>query len=397
MGRDDVLIRLAFSLALLLLLGVFGTIAVLVTNATSASEHASIAITPVQVSVQQQMTLSAGTGIPDQTHVRARVIQASVSPQTTSVPTTGFHQQATRTAFGQISFHNIAPFDQYIQAGSLLTTKDGIQVETLAQASVPAANGEPLVVGITTVAARAVEGGASGNIAAHALYGTQCCDNKSVNGIVAYNDAPFSGGEDASQYAFVQQSDISSAQNVLTQQATALEHSTLAAQVHADEQLLAGSSTCTKTLQTNDHPGEKKSSISVTILDTCTGETYNVQDVQRLAKANFVEQEKGKLGASYQTTSFEEGSLHIKVVDAKNGTLEITVPVRGTFCYALDHAVFQHKLEQLAGKSPDQAKSLLLHLPGVAQVTISGNYSETLPSDIAHITITTDAPRSSAS
>lgn len=370
--------QFALVASLLVLTVILGGVALLLTEIFSSTPQASIVIVPMGKSAGATITLLAVPGHASVQQVQARFITATVPAQTTTVPATGIVQQANRVAQGSITFLNIAPFAQYVAAGSKLTTRGGIQVETLAQAQIPAGNAPEQ--GSVIVAARAVDPGASGNIPAFALNNTQCCDNGTVNGVVAENTGSFSGGQDATSYTVVQQADITNATAPLLQQVALQEQPTLQAQVQANEALVAGSR-CDPSVQSSAKVGERTSQLTVAVGATCSGEVYSHQDVERLAKTWLLGQPTTAPGIWRLT---QVGPAHVTLQGTK-GALTILTAVRGVWIARIDRIAIGHALQRIAGQLPSKARELLLQIPGIGQVQITGNFGNALPTDVSHI------------
>jgi hypothetical protein len=122
---------------------------------------ASVTITPVVKTITTDATFPIGTGPGD---VLGRVLPALTLAQSQTVAATGKgHQDATR-AGGNLLFFNGSFAAQTIDAGTVYTGRDGVQVATDHTITVAAAN--PPYVGQATVSATAIHAGAHGNIQA---------------------------------------------------------------------------------------------------------------------------------------------------------------------------------------------------------------------------------------
>ena len=131
--------------------------------------------------------------------------------QSQTVPTTGRTHQNATYATGYVTFYNALTQQQTIDAGTLLTGADGIQVVTDQIAYIPQAN--PPTFGQVTVSAHAVNAGSSGNINAGDINGT-CCREY----ILVRNTNSFTGGQNSRDYQSVAKADIQQVTNGLSQQ-----------------------------------------------------------------------------------------------------------------------------------------------------------------------------------
>jgi hypothetical protein len=152
----------------------------------SIQPSASITI----VATETPVTAHAAISLP------AHIFTPLVFTQSQTVPTTGrTHQNATQ-ATGYVTFYNALTQPQTIDAGTLLTGSDGIQIVTDQIAYIPAA--QLPTDGQATVTAHAVNTGSDGNISAGDINGT-CCREY----ILVKNNQPFSGGQSERDYQSV--------------------------------------------------------------------------------------------------------------------------------------------------------------------------------------------------
>src|SRR5579883_3246322 len=139
------------------------------------------------------ITVTTGQGQPTRPPIiPGRELAAITMSQAATAPTTGTAHQDAQAARGAITFYNAAPVEQTVNAGTLLTGADGIQIVTEQDAIIPAAT--PPTEGQATVSAHAVVTGPAGNIVARDVYGPCCRLN------VFAVSGPFHGGENARSY-----------------------------------------------------------------------------------------------------------------------------------------------------------------------------------------------------
>src|SRR5258708_23502721 len=106
-----------------------------------------------------------------------------------------------------------------------LTSSSAVQVKPLGQAVIPPASAS--LMGYAAVAAQSTQPGSVGNIPVHSV-----SVNIGPNGtILARNETPFKGGQDAENYRYVEQSDIDHAAASLQPQALQAAKTALAIQV----------------------------------------------------------------------------------------------------------------------------------------------------------------------
>ncbi|MBE3561034.1 MAG: protein kinase, partial [Ktedonobacteraceae bacterium] len=199
----------------------------------------TVTITPSYKDISNNYVIQAvpGQANPDQLQVTARHLSAKQSQQR-SVPASGHNQQPAKNAVGKLTFYNgsfTQPFT--VAAGTVLTGKDGVQVTTNVDVTIPTAKTETGTQGSAVVSAHAVNAGAKGNIPALDINAV-CCT--SGNFIFARNQEPFTGGQDAKDYSFVKQDDYDNAVSALSQQLTQQANAELTKQLRPGEQLAAG-------------------------------------------------------------------------------------------------------------------------------------------------------------
>jgi hypothetical protein len=383
--------RLKVVVTLLLLIVAFGLFSLGMVLLLAPPQTATITITPRSVAARQVVLLQAVSGAPsapDQLHVQQ--LTATSAVRTAALFATGRVQQPARAAYGSVTFYNIAPYSQDVPSGSILTTVGGLQFQTTSDATVAAANGR--YEGNTPVKALAMQVGASGNIAPGAI-SMNCCSNRRINGIYAINQSAFMGGQDAENYAAVQQHDIDQAAAPLVGQATQEGRNDLLAQVHADERLVA-SPTCTPGIKPSvPAQGRAVPHMKVTVAVTCSAESYRWSDALQRSTSLFALQEASALGSSYRLESpiVLAGTAGV-VQGSKRGELFVTLPLRGLWVYQIDRAALARLLPRLAGKPWVQAQAMLQGLEGVSRVELRP-IEDTLPSDAASIILSVETPR----
>jgi hypothetical protein len=250
--------------------------------------------------------------------------QSQSQPQT--IQGTGHtHTQGT-AAHGTLTFLNGKFVTQSVAPGTILTGKDGVKVITEAVVNIPPTDNAGNL-GVATVAAHSIITGAKGNIAALDINQT-CCDTVNST-IFVKNTAAFTGGQDAKDYAFIQQSDIDAVtnaqRNTLEQQA----QKSLAAQVSGGQELLAGSVQCTTQASADQPVGDKGQNVTatkVTVTSTCRGTSYDKGTVKRLVTAGLQAQMAHRFGSGYV---LQENSLQMQVTTA-NGANGLVLHVHAT-------------------------------------------------------------------
>ena len=350
-----------------------------------AATPVTVTITPTSKVLNNTYVISAVTLIPDpaQNQVAARVI-ASVTPtQSKTVKTTGVGHVPGAQARGQLTFYNAFSHPQTIAVGTVLTDANGVQLMNDEAALIPAAT--PPTEGSVTVSAHAIDAGVNGNIPAFDFNNVPCCSS----GVNVQNTAAFNGGQDAYSYAFVEQSDIDGVVNPFQASLAQTAQAALKAQLHPGEQFVS-SPQCMPSITSDHQAADRATSVSVTVAVTCTGEVYDHQAAQSVA-ANLLRQEAARdPGSGYALVgNLVTDMRQVSLTDTKKGTLSLMVEAEGVWVYQFGAAQKQALAKLLAGKSTQNAQTLLLEQKGVttAAIQFSGSNENTLPSDPTQIII----------
>ncbi|HLH61046.1 MAG TPA: hypothetical protein VKV20_05125 [Ktedonobacteraceae bacterium] len=346
------------------------------------SPTAKVAITPVSKDVKDAFVLTAVTGTPSPSkhQVQARQLSYTTPSQSNTVPATGQGQIPATFATGTLTFYNALTYSQTVGIGTVLRGADGIQVENTQLAVIPAAN--PPTEGSVTVSARAVQAGVSGNINAFDVNGT-CC----LSGVTVQNRGAFSGGQNASTYTAVQQSDIDGAAAPLKTSQTKSAQKAFQAEIKSNEKLV-NPAQCSTNVISNHKAGDRATSVTVSVTATCSGEVYDQAGAKTLAAGLLKAEAQKNLGSNYMllNNNVVTNITAASIID-KQGTVSLNVSAEGIWVYQFSDATKQNLAKLIAGKSEAEAKTLLLQQPGVSDVQITLSSGNTLPTDPANITI----------
>jgi len=380
--------ELVVFVSLLLLLILFGVLVLLIEQPWQPNV-ATILISPRTQVISQTITLPAVNGSPGAGQLTARFLVATAPAQTASAPATGSGTQPARAAVGQITFYNLAPYPQTIPSETRLSAADGVQVKTLVQAVVPAGNAP--VQGVLTVQAQALQTGPGGNIPAGAV-SQECCADNLIEGVYAKNLAPFTGGQDAQTFLVVQQSDIDAVVPALIKQGEQDSRAALLALMKQGEQPV-GDSPCTPDIHTSSPAGSRAAQTRITVSVTCSEEVYDAAMLEQLARARYSASAQALLGQAYrQVGSLHLSTPHIIAQDARHRVLTLALTAQGTWVFQVARAHLTQLLPQIAGKPWSEVRPLLLAVPGVAKVTISGYSGFTLPAKPGDIIFSIQQP-----
>ncbi len=305
--------------------------------------------------------------------------QLTLMQNITALATGKRHQDATQ-AQGTITFYNGLFTSQTINAGTVFTGNDGVQVITDQPAIIPAGN--PPIYGQVTVSAHAVLTGASGNIPAYDI-NTACC----ATSVLAKNTEAFTGGQNARDYTVVTRADIQNAASLLKATLLKSEQAALHAQLNSGEALITPP--CKPTVSSNHQPGDEAKQVTVTVSNTCLGIAYDAHNVYTNATQLITTEALKCFGTGYSPI----GDIQVSVLTASitnhtQGIATLRVKLDATYVYQISPGEKQHLVHLVAGKSKQQAVQALLHVPGIAgaAITITGN-AATLPDNPGSITM----------
>jgi hypothetical protein len=341
---------------------------------------ATVSIIPKRLHLRKDYTIAVVEVTPNAAlaQVAAHVLSYTTPVQTKTVSATGKGHQNATAATGTITFSNVGQ-SVSIASGQTLTGADGVQVVT--------DTGFNIAVGQTVnVPAHAVQAGAGGNIRAYDIAGTYQVTVKGVptTTIYAQNTQPFTGGQDAHDYTFVQQSDIDNAANPLVNQLTPTAQTKAQQQLGANEQMI-GSIQCNPQIQSHHQANDRVTSFTLQVSVTCKGEAYDPRAVQAMA----VQVAKTNVTPHYTVVGdVITGTPIFSNVD-NQGTATFTVSTEDIAVYAFDASEKQQLAQSIAGKRQSDAFVVLLGQPGVtsATITTTGWWGNALPTTVQNITI----------
>jgi hypothetical protein len=340
---------------------------------------ATINITPSHVNLDQTYTISAVTGTPVESRqqVSARDLSFSTPLQARTYPVTGQGTKPATEAQGNITFKSNVSRPINIGTNTKITIGDDL-------IAYPDASFILKPHSTVTKSAHISSPGPNGNIAAGRIKDTCCSGHVSV-----YNNSAFTGGANATTYAAVSQSDYNNAVAAVRQMQAAETTSAMASiadQVHVNEKI-AGSIQCTPHASYNHRVGDQASSITGSVSVTCVAKVYDQQGVATMA-TNLL---KAKATSTTNDSFLLTGTTTTTVKQAQlqsNGSILLLVEARSTATYQFDEAQQQSFAALVAGKSKQQALSILQKQPGIKAVTIglSDSKANALPTTTKDIT-----------
>lgn len=341
---------------------------------------ASVNITPSHVRLDQTYAISAVTGSPvvSQQQVSARALLSSSAQQSRTFPATGQGTTPATQAHGAVTFTSnashpisISP-NTKIDAGSGLIAYPDTSFVLSPHSSV-------------TQSAYISTTGPDGNIPAGTI-NDRCCSGR----VTAYNSSAFTGGANATTYTAVAQSDFNNAFAAVNQmQAAEISgaQASISSQIRTNEKL-AGSIQCSPLASYDHHIGDHASSITGSVSVTCSAEVYDQQGATAMAahllQSKAISNPHAPLALSDPITTV------VKQVQVQSdGIIALQVEVSSSAAFQFNNSQKQALAALLAGKSKQQALSILQKQTGIssATITLSNSNANSLPTTTTAITI----------
>ena len=317
------------------------------------------------VSKPQQVTLASTLQI-------GRILNPITISQAQAAQATGRGHQAARQATGILTFYNGSFSTQTVDAGTVFTGADGVQVVTDETSTIPPNN--PPMDGEASTPAHAINPGPIGNIQALDM-------NSTVSSAVfVKNLNAFTGGQDERNFTIFTQADMNTVSTLLKTTLNQDMQGALQGQLKTHEALVTPH--CTTSLS-SDHPIRAEATqVKIIASETCTAVVYNQSTLLAKATSLLTTQATKTLGTDYSPL----GNIRITSLKAPGRTL--TFSCQGTWIYALSERVQQHVKHLIAGKTKEEALQLLFSLPGIESASIQWHgFSDEarIPKDTAHI------------
>lgn len=347
---------------------------------------ATVTLTPKSQSVGNTYSVYLVVGKADATQgqVTAHVISASAQPQTKTAQATGRRRQAATSATGTLTLSNTTAAST-LAVGQKLTSNSGVEIVTDAEVQIPA--------GVTTtVAAHAVNTGANGNIPAYDVNNTYQIVDKNqqvVTTVLVQNTTAFSGGQDAGDVTFVQQSDLDGVVNPLVSQMTSDAQTSAQKQVGPNEKLVSDLK-CAPVVNANHKVNDQANNVTVQVTVQCTGEAYVPQTLRDMAVTLLKADAAQKLGSNYAMIgNAVTGTPTPDNVDGK-GTATFSVKANSIWAFQFSYSQKQQMARAIMGKTVADSNAILQRFEGVSKSSIqTGGFGGALPSSSQNITFTT--------
>ncbi|MBA2682611.1 MAG: hypothetical protein H0U76_29985 [Ktedonobacteraceae bacterium] len=341
---------------------------------------ATVTITPVTRTLNGDYQISVGTGSPSTNTIQGRKISLTSEQKSQTVAATGKGHHDAIQAKGDLvvsQIHLDNPARNKV-GPSTLTGASGIAITT--DGDVTVSEG-----GTVTQHAHAEKAGSSGNIGAYDINFpveiTDVLTNAHIGTAYAANPNGFSGGAEASDFLFVQQSDIVNVENNFSTQLTSNTTAKVKQQVKSDEHM-AGDIQCTPKSSSNHKANDQSNDVTVNFSTTCAVLVYKDQDLQQAAVTTYKADGPARFGEGYDLV----GNMQIGSPTLSNATVDsaqFTFPINGIWTLQWTPQRQKELLSAIAGKPQDDAMQILGGREGVKDVSISGNWfpGSALPSN----------------
>lgn len=351
---------------------------------------ANITITPARNTVAKTYTIDAITGAPNasKNQVQARYLRASEGVQSKTITATGQGTTSASRATGLVVFYDNEEIPEPFPNDLQLPIGNGYTIITTQSVDVQPYN-------YSYVNAYATPAGSGSNLPQGAYDDPYVnCGGDGIQGdcVTIYNLA-FSGGQNASSYTYVSQTDMNNASNAAGQMQaaeTSSGQSAVASQVGSNERMW-GSVGCSPDKTYNHGAGDRAGSVTASVSVSCSAEVYDQQSAQALA-ASLLEK---VIKTTPNVALLGQPSTHVTDVSGgSNGTVILKIAATGTDIATFTTAQKQLLAKLIAGATAQEAQDILVNQAGVSKavVIVHGGNGHTLPKDTTRITIVVAQP-----
>ncbi|HTK07298.1 MAG TPA: baseplate J/gp47 family protein, partial [Ktedonobacteraceae bacterium] len=347
---------------------------------------ATVSITPAKTDFSHTYTLMVTTGATGynggNVSVQGRQVSAKSPQEIQTVIATGRGLHPAIAAKGsvvvsQIHLTVISPTGNSLAVSSI-PDGDGRSITT--DEEVPISDGATV-----TIPAHATVAGSGGNLPAHDLDGpiqiVDAMNNSPIGTAYVANPAAFTGGQDATSYVFVQQSDIDNAAKAMTAQLTPGMKEQVQAQIHKDD-LLVHAIACTSDTGADHKANDEAANVTVKVTVSCNTLVYTAQTLHDAAVKAYQSDGSARFGSGYGVVG---DIVAGKPAPADEGVF--TMQIDGIWSYQYTQAHLQEIKSLIAGKKSGDALKLLQARKDIQHVslTTSGGLGTAVPTALDNI------------
>jgi VCBS repeat-containing protein len=352
---------------------------------TLPATSATVTIKPMSQEMRKTYTISVSAQPSSPLAVKGRGLSANSEQLVESGPATGQGHHDAVSATGTIVVSQINLTNSTGNDVLNLSIGDNNGVTATGDESVHIYTG-----GTVSISSQASPAGSAGNIAAHDMDGPiQIIDHytQAVIG-TAYisNPQPFSGGVDARDYTYVQQSDIDKVANALVTQLTTDTKVKVKQQVKSGE-LLVQDPSCSPNISPDHKPQDEAASVTVKVSLTCMALAYRNQQLQDAAAQAYNQDGTAHFGKGYNVVG---ATVLSKPTFVPGDSFSISVNGIWTFQYTDQSQLALKKL--IAGKPTSDALQMLHTRKDIQNVTLTtdGGFGTAVPSVLPQIKLNID-------
>lgn len=378
---------LTIALVVLILLLVIGGAPFLVSYLLTIlpASSATLTITPTSKHLANTYTIATDPGVASSALAQApsRLISYTTSPQSKKVKATGAAHADATDATGILTL-SASSTTQTLPANVPFYGRSGVPIALDSDTTLPAN-------GVVKAPAHSQTIGSGGNVPAFDINGYYTYVVNGVSGPLFYaeNFRAFTGGRDAEDYTFLQDTDVN---DVETSLYADLQPKALAAfqtQILPNERLV-GPPYCAPNSKSSPAVGQRAKTATVTVSVTCRGVVYDLPATQAAAENLLRNEATAKFGPSYVLT----GNILTTVTDGTvlsydQGQASLQVKAEGVWVVLFDAAKKQKVAQLLAGKTQQDARTLLFKTAEVRKLIITtsgfGNALPSSPTDIKFV------------
>jgi hypothetical protein len=210
-----------------------------------------------------------------------------------------------------------------------------------------------------------------------------------VNGI----GYPFTGGQDAADYPYLQQRDLDQATAAVANQHAPDATQAVTTLLHASERLV-GTPSCTANITTNHGVNDRVTSVTATNAFICTGMAYDYAGTLALATQQLSAQATSTLSDQYTLVGSATVTVQGATLATDHTTVQVTADASGIWSYAITTTQEQTWAQAIKGMTQSQAEAWLLTQTGLAHVSIvvTGGTAAMLPASVSSITFVLATP-----
>ena len=320
------------------------------------AQAATVAITPMKKTLSQSYQIAVSSGSATANTIQGHTVSFTSQKLTQTVAATGKgHHNATQ-ATGSLTVSNIHldnPADNLV-GPSTLQSQSGVSITT--EGNITVSEGATV-----TVPAQADQTGSGGNISAYDLnFPGEIVDaitKAQIGTATITNPQAFSGGTDAYDFIFVQQTDIDKVTAALSTQVSPNARVKVMQQIHTDEHPV-GDIQCTANSSPNHKANDQVNDVTITVSVTCSALVYKTDGMTQF-------------GQGYDVV----GAMQIAspVTIDQNSAL-FSVQINGIWSFQWTPQHRGELLHLIAGKPLSEAQQLLDGRKDIQNFSIADNW-----------------------